>query len=53
MDEVTEVMRLQESAIEAVPSMTASNEYIRGIGQEGNRLLMLLDVEKLFGSTEI
>lgn len=53
VDEVTEVVRLQDSAIEAAPTMTASNDYIRGIGKDGNRLLILLDVEKLFGSKEI
>ena len=53
VDEVTEVIRLQDSAIESAPTMTASNDYIRGIGKDGNRLLILLEVEKLFCSSEI
>lgn len=53
VDEVTEVIRLQDTAIEPAPTMTVSNDYIRGIGKEGNRLLILLDVEKLFGTQEI
>lgn len=52
MDEVTEVIRLQDSAIE-LPPMTVANEYIRGIGKEENRLLILLDVDKLFGEEEM
>lgn len=53
VNEVTEVIRLQDSAIEPAPTMTASTDYIRGIGQSGDRLLILLDVDKLFGSNEI
>lgn len=53
VDEVTGVLRLQDGVIEPAPTMTASNDYIRGIGKDGNRLLILLDVEKLFGTTEL
>ena len=53
VDEVTEVIRLQDSAIEPAPTMMASNDYIRGIGKDDNRLLILLEVEKLFGSKEM
>jgi len=53
VDVVTEVIRLQDTAIEIAPTMTVSNNYIRGIGKIGDRLLILLDVDKLFGSTEI
>jgi len=52
VDEVTEVIRLQDSAIEPSPAATG-NGYIRGIGKEGNRLLILLDVDKLFGEEEL
>lgn len=52
VDEVTEVIRLQDSAIELAP-MATENSYIRGIGKEGNRLLILLDVDKLFGEEEM
>lgn len=53
VNEVTEVIRLQDSAIEPAPAMIASTDYILGIGQSGDRLLILLDVDKLFGSNEI
>lgn len=53
VDEVTEVMRLQDNAIEIASTMTVSNDYIRGIGKHGDRLLILLDVDKLFASEEI
>lgn len=52
VDEVTEVIRLQDNAIELAP-MATENSYIRGIGKEGNRLLILLDVDKLFGEEEM
>lgn len=52
VDEVTEVIRIQDSAIDLPPTPTA-NGYIRGIGKEGNRLLILLDVDKIFGEEEI
>jgi len=52
VDEVTEVIRLQDSAIDPSPTATG-NDYIRGIGKEGNRLLILLDVDKLFGEEEM
>ncbi|HMM19900.1 MAG TPA: chemotaxis protein CheW [Selenomonadales bacterium] len=52
VDEVTEVIRLQDSAIEA-PPVAAANVYIRGIGKEGDRLLIILDVDRLFGDEEL
>lgn len=53
VDEVTEVIRLPDTAIEHAPTATSSNDYVRGIGKDDNRLLILLDVEKLFGSKEV
>lgn len=52
VDEVTEVIRLQDSAIEPLPTVS-TNEYIRGIGKDGNRLLILLNVNSLFGEDEV
>lgn len=48
VDAVTEVIRLQESAIEPAPVMLTSTGYIRGIGKEKDRLLILLNLEPLF-----
>lgn len=53
VDEVTEVIRLQQVAIEPAPAMTGSNDYVRGIGKENDRLLILLDLGKLFKKDEI
>lgn len=52
VDEVVGVIDLKEDAVEHMPMVT-ENEYIRGIGKEGNRLLILLDVDKLFERNEL
>lgn len=52
VDEVSEVIRLQDDAIEPAPT-GIGNSYIRGIGKDENRLLILLDVNKLFKSKEL
>ncbi len=52
VDEVTEVIKIQDSAIEPAPTGTGSG-YIRGIGKDENRLLILLDVDKLFSEREM
>ena len=52
VDEVTEVIKLQDNAIEPLPVVT-KNEYIRGIGKAGDRLLILLNVNSLFCKEEI
>lgn len=51
--EVTEVLRLSDEQIEAVPAMTSVNECIRGIGKDAHRLLILLDLSKLLRADEI
>jgi purine-binding chemotaxis protein CheW len=53
VDEVTEVIRLQETAIEPVPAMSASTDYVRGIGKDNDRLLIILDLAKLFRNDEL
>lgn len=52
VDDVTEVIRLQESAIE-LPPTTTSNKYVRGIGKVDDRLLILLDVDELFSEDDM
>lgn len=52
VDEVTEVLLLEGSAIEAAPEIS-NNNWIRGIGKAGDRLLILLDMNYLFGSEEV
>ena len=52
VDEVSEVIRLQDDAIEPAPT-GIRNSYIRGIGKDENRLLILLDVNNLFKSKDL
>ena len=50
VDSVSEVLRLSSDTVEPPPPMTASNgssEYIKGVGKLEDRLLILLDIEKL------
>ena len=53
VDEVTEVIRIQDTAIEPSPAVGTNNAYIRGIGKDGDRLLILLDVGLLFGEKDL
>lgn len=54
VDEVTEVLRLKDSAIEPAPAMTsATSRYIRGIGKDNDRLLILLNLDYLLSAQEI
>ena len=48
VDSVTEVIRLQDGAIEVPPAQAASaGSCVRGIGKTGERLLILLDQANL------
>jgi purine-binding chemotaxis protein CheW len=51
VDEVTEVATLPDSAIEPVPDTMASS-FLRGIGKSGERLLIILDIEKIFAQED-
>jgi len=54
VDEVSEVLRLQDSAVEAAPAHAAAGgTYIRGIGKTGDRLLILLELKNLVDQGEI
>jgi purine-binding chemotaxis protein CheW len=54
VDSVSEVLRISSDIIEPPPPMTTglSSEYIRGVGKLKDRLLILLDIEKLLGAQE-
>ena len=54
VDEVSEVLRIQTSIIEKPPEMTTSVEsaYINGVAKLENRLLILLDFDKMLTSQE-
>lgn len=50
VDSVSEVLRISSDAIDPPPLMTGSidSEYIKGIGKLNDRLLILIDIDKLF-----
>jgi purine-binding chemotaxis protein CheW len=55
VDEVTEVLRIQNSAIKPPPSVIkgVSSEYLLGIGQIGDRIIILLDMAKILSANEM
>ncbi|NLJ85121.1 MAG: chemotaxis protein CheW, partial [Firmicutes bacterium] len=54
VDDVTEVLRISEGDIDPPPRAVAGlkAEYIQGIGKVGERLLILLDVDKILTTEE-
>ncbi|HPF20359.1 MAG TPA: chemotaxis protein CheW [Syntrophomonas sp.] len=54
VDEVNEVLRLSEDKIEAPPAVISgiASEYLIGVGKLADRLLIILDVEKVFNEWE-
>lgn len=54
VDSVSEVLRLPTDTIEPAPPMVSGSEseYIRGVGKLGDKLLILLDLNKLLSSQE-
>ena len=54
VDSVSEVLRIPENTIEPPPSMVAGieSEYIEGVGKLDDRLLILLELKKVFSSPE-
>lgn len=53
VDAVTEVLRLEEGVIEAANGMAQSNEFIKSIGKVDQRLLIILDLDRLFSQEEM
>lgn len=52
VDKVNEVLRISNSIVEQAPSMVAGidADYIKGVGKLNDRLLILLDLERLFNT---
>lgn len=50
VDRVQEVLRIESSIVEPAPAMVCSidSDYIAGVGKLDTRLLILLDLERLF-----
>jgi len=55
VDEVSEVLRIQSNTVESPPPVVAGieSEYIKGVGKLDDRLLILLDLEKLIPLEEL
>lgn len=55
VDAVREVLRIKESTIEPPPAVVAGigSEYMRGVGKLNDRLLILLDLDKLLSESEM
>ena len=55
VDSVSEVLRLASDTVEPPPPMTGGvgSEFIRGVGKLQDRLLILLDIDKLLGHDEM
>src|SRR4030066_319483 len=56
VDSVREVIRLQQSSVEPAPSVIANKigtEYVRGVGKMEDRLLILLDLDKILSANEL
>lgn len=56
VDSVSEVIRLPQKNVEPAPAVIASKigtEYIRGVGKLDNRLLILLNLNKILGANEL
>jgi purine-binding chemotaxis protein CheW len=54
VDSVSEVLRISESTVEPPPTLVAGidSEYIQGVGKLENRLLILLELKKIFTVTD-
>lgn len=54
VDEVSEVLRIPRNITEAPPEMVSgiNSDFITAVGKLENRLLILLDLEKIFSSKE-
>lgn len=55
VDSVSEVLRISSNTVEPTPPMISGidSEYIRGVGKLDDRLLILLDVNKVLSSGEV
>ncbi len=56
VDSVSEVIRLPSKNVEPAPSMIANKigtEYLRGVGKIDDRLLILLDLDKILSTDKL
>jgi purine-binding chemotaxis protein CheW len=52
---VHEVLRVDGSIVEPTPTLTCGvdTDYVRGVGKLNDRLLILLDLDRLFGAADL
>ena len=56
VDSVSEVLRLATSSVEAAPEIISSKikaDYLKGVGKLDDRLLILLDLERVLSEEEL
>jgi purine-binding chemotaxis protein CheW len=55
VDKVSQVIKLEEEQVSCTPSVAKgyNSEFISGVGKSGDKLLILLDLEKLFTQGEL
>lgn len=55
VDKVNEVLRISGNIVDPAPSMVAGvdSDYIQGVGKLEDRLLILLDLERLFSAQDL
>ena len=55
VDSVSEVLRIQSNTIEATPAVVDSegSDYIKGVGKLEDKLLILLDLDKLLSMDDL
>ena len=56
VDEVTEVLRLPTANVEKTPELInteVQQHYLKGVGKLGERLLILIDLDKVLSSEEL
>jgi len=54
VDSVSEVLRISDATVEPPPSLVAGveSDYIEGVGKLDNRLLILLELRKIFSDSD-
>lgn len=55
VDRVNEVLRISRDIVDAAPAMASSADadYVQGVGKLEDRLLILLELDRLFGEAEL
>lgn len=54
-DSVKEVLELEPEAIDPPPSMgtTVNTDFLRGIGKHGGKFILILDIAKVLGTSDV